>query len=78
MSSFGNLALQYPPTLPGSLNSDDNDDEMFTPILGKPSQHVPYTPNRRPRPLHLCQQLTPISDTPESPTSENRGQPDLF
>ena len=28
--------------------------------------------------MQLCQQITPIPGTPESPTPENRGQSDLF
>ena len=78
MSLSGTSALQYPRTPPTSLISDDDNDEVFTPIMGNPAQHVPYTPNRRPHPLQLCQQITPIPDTPESPTPENRGQSDIF
>ena len=78
MSSSGTSALQYPTTQPTSLISDDDNDEVFTPIMGNPAQLVPYTPNRRPHPLQLCQQITPIPDTPESPTAENRGQSDIF
>ena len=80
MSYSGKLALKYPPTPPTSLISDENDDEVFTPPIGNPTQNVPYIPKRRPRPhpLQLCQEPTPIPDTPESPTPENRGQPDLF
>ena len=51
---------------------------MLTPITGNPAQFLPYTPNRHPIPFQLCQQITPIPDTPESPTPENRGQPDIF
>ena len=64
--------------LPHSLTSDDDKDEVFTPIIGNPAQLVPYTPNRRPHPLQLSQQMTPIADTPESPTPKNRGQCDIF
>ena len=39
---------------------------------------MPYTPKRHPIPIQLYQQITPIPDTPESPTPENRGQPDIF
>ena len=63
---------------PTSLISDDEDDDMLTPITGNPAQFLPYTPNRHPFPIQLCQQITPIPDTPESPTPENRGQPDIF
>ena len=52
LSSSGNFALQYPLTPPTSLISDDDNDEVFTPIMGNPAQLVPYTPNRR---LHLLQ-----------------------
>ena len=58
--------------------SDDEDDDMLTPITGNPAQFLPYTPNRHPIPIQLCQQITPIPDTPESPTPENREQSDLF
>ena len=80
MSSSRNFALQYPLNPPSSLISDDDDDDddVFNPIFGNPTQHVPYTPNRRSHPLQLCQQLTPIPYAPESPTPGNRGQPDLF
>ena len=78
MSSSGNFALQYPPTQPTSIISDEDNDEMFTPIIGNLAQPVPYTPNRRPHPIQLSQQMRPIPDTPESPTPENRGQPDIF
>ena len=77
MSSSGNFALQSPPTPPTSLISDD-DNEEFTPIIGNPDQHVPYILNQRLHPLQLCQQLTPIPDTPESPTPKNFGQSDIF
>ena len=78
MSSSSNIALQYPLTPPTSLISDNDNDEVFTPLIGTPAQLVPYTPNRRPNPLHLCQQLTPIPYTPESPTPKNHGQTDIF
>ena len=61
----GTSALQYSTTPPTSLISDDNMDEMFTPISGNPAQLVPYTPNRRLYPPQLSQQITPIPDTPE-------------
>ena len=51
---------------------------MFTPITGNPAQFLPYTPNHHPIPYQLCQQITPIPDTPQSPTPENCGQPDIF
>ena len=51
MSSSGNFALQYPTTLPTSLISDDDKDEVLTPINGHPAEFSPYTPNRRPNPL---------------------------
>ena len=47
-----------------------------TPITGTLAQFLPYTPNRHPIPIPLCQQITPIPDTPESPTPENRGRSD--
>ena len=78
MSQPKHFALQYPPTPPTSLLSDVDNDEVFTPISGNPAQIVPYTPIRRPQPLQLCQQMTPIPDTPESPTPENRRQSDIF
>ena len=78
MSSSGNFALQYPPTPPSSLISSDDNDEVFTPIIGNPDQLVPYSPNRRPNPLQLCQQLISDPDTPESPIPENREKSDIF
>ena len=44
--------------------------------MGNPAQFLPYTPTRQPIPVQLCQQTTPIPDTPESPTPENRGHSD--
>ena len=78
MAQPRNFALQYPPTPPASFISDDDNDEASTPIIGNPAQLLPYTQNRRPHALQLCQQITPIKDTPESPTPENRGQSDIF
>ena len=78
MSLSGTSALHYPITPPTSLISDDENDELLIPIIGNPAQFLPYTPNRHPIPLQLCQQTTPIPDTPESPTPENRGQSDIF
>ena len=78
MSLPGTSALQYPTTPPTSLISDDENDEMLTPISGNPAQFTPYTPNRHPVPPQLCQQVTPIPDTPEWPTPENRRQLDIF
>ena len=78
MSVSGTSAPQYPITTPTSWISDDEDDDMLTPITGNSAQFLPYTPHRHPIPIQLCQQITPIPDTPESPTPENRGQPDIF
>ena len=78
MSLSGISALQCPTTPPTSLISDDDNDEAFTPIIGNPAQILPYTPNRQPIPVQLCQQTTPIPDTPEYPTPENRGHSDHF
>ena len=78
MSSSDSFAPQYPPTLPTSLISDDDNDEVFIPIIGNPAQLVPYTLKRRPHPLHLTQQMTPITDTPECPTPEKIEQSDIF
>ena len=78
MSLPGSSAPQYPITPPTSLISDDEDDDMLTPITGNPAQFLPYIPNRHPIPIQLCQQITPIPDTPESPTPENRGQSNTF
>ena len=78
MSSSGNSALQYPTAPPTSLLSDDDNEEVLTPIIGNHAQFLPYTPNRHPIPLQLRQQITPIPDTPESPTPENRGQSNNF
>ena len=78
MSLSRTSAPHYPTTPSTSLISDDENDEMLTPIIGNPAQFSPYTPNRHPIPLQLCQQITPIPDTPESPTPENREQPDII
>ena len=78
MSFSGTSALQCPTTPPTSLISDDENDDLLTPITGNPAQFLPYKPNRHPIPIQLCQQITPIPDTPESPTPENRGQSDNF
>ena len=78
MSLSGTSAPQYPITPPTSLISDDEDDDMLIPKTGNPAQFLPYTPSRHPIPIQLCQQKTPIPDTPESPTPENRGQSDKF
>ena len=78
MSLSGTSALQYPTTPPTSLISDDENDELLTPIIGNPAHFLPYTANRHTIPLQLCQQIRPIPDTPESPTPENRGQSDIF
>ena len=78
MSLSGTSAPQYPITPPTSLISYDEDDDMLTPITGNPAQFLPFTPNHHPIIIQLCQQITPIPDTPESPTPENRGQPDIF
>ena len=78
MSLPGTSAPPYPITPPTSLISDEENDEMLTPTTGNPAQFSPYTPNRQPIPLQLCQQITPIPDTPESPTPENSEQPDNF
>ena len=77
MSLADTSALQYPMTPPNSMISDGENDDMPTPIIGNPAQFLPYTPNRHPIPLQICQQMTTIPDTPESPTTENRGQPDI-
>ena len=73
MSLSGTSALQYPTTSPTSLISDDENDDVLNPIIGNPAQFLPYTPNRYPIPLQLCQQITPIPDTPKSPAPKNCG-----
>ena len=70
--------LQYPPSPPTSFISDDNEDEVFTSIVGNPSQIVPYVPEHLPHPVQLCQQLTHNPDTQQFPTPKNCGQPDFF
>ena len=67
MSLSGTSALQCPTTPPTSLISDDENDDMLTPITRNLAQFLPYTPNHHPIPIQLCQQITPIPDTPESP-----------
>ena len=51
MSLSGTSTLQYPTTPPTLLISDDENDEVLTPIIGNPAQFLPYTPNRQPIPL---------------------------
>ena len=64
------------------LNSQftiDEDQEMET-------QHIQPSSDESeidslcssPIPLHLCQQITPIPDSPGTPTPKNRGQPNTF
>ena len=48
MSLSGTSAPHYPTIPPTSLISDDDNDEMFIPIIDNPSQFLPYTPNRHP------------------------------
>ena len=78
MSLSCTSAPQYTITPPTSLISDDEDVDMLTPITGNAAQFLPYTLNRHPIPIQLCQQITPIPDTTETPTPKNRGQSDLF
>ena len=54
ISLSGTSALQCPNTPPTSLISDDENDDMLTPITGNPAQFLPYTPNRHPIPIQLC------------------------
>ena len=78
MSLSGTLPHSTQPLRQTSLISDDKNEEVITPIIGNPAQFLPYTPKRHPIPLQLCQQTTPIPDTPKSPTPGNRGQSDIF
>ena len=78
MPLSGTSAPQYPSIPPTLLISENDNDEVLTPIFCNFAQFLPYTPNRHPILLQLCQQKTPIPDTPESPTPENRGQSDNF
>ena len=78
ISFSGTSAPQFPITPPTSLISEDENDEVLTPKNGNTAQLLPYTPNRLPIPIQLCQQTTPTPDTLESPTPENRGQSDSF
>ena len=41
MSLAGTSALQYPTTPPTSLISDDDNDEVLTPIFGNSTQFLP-------------------------------------
>ena len=78
MSLSGTLPHSTQPLRQTSLISDDENEEVITPIFGNPAQFLPYTPKRHPIPLQLCQQTTPIPDTPESPTPEHRGNQASF
>ena len=75
-SLSGTSTPQYPITPPTSLISDDDNDDMTTPIVGNPAQFLPYTPNGHPISRQLCQHMQPIPDTPESLTPENCGHTD--
>ena len=74
MSLSGTSAPQFPITPPTSVISEDENDEVLTPIIGNTLQSLPYTPNCHPISCQLRQQVTTIPETPESPTPENRGQ----
>ena len=76
MSLSGTSALQCPITPPTSLISDDANDDMLIPIKDNLAQFLPHTPNPHTIPIQLCQQITTIPDTPETPTPENCGQSD--
>ena len=78
MSLSGTSSPQYPITPPTSLISNDDNDDMTIPIVGNPTQSLPYIPNRHPISRQLRQQMITIPDTPESPTPENCGQSDIF
>ena len=78
MSLSGTSALQCPFTPPTSLISDDENDDLLTPITGNPAQFLPYTPNHHPSSIQLCQQISTIPDKPDASTPENRGQSDNF
>ena len=78
MSLSGTSAPQYPTTTPTSVISDDENDDMLTPKIGNPAQFLPYTPNRNPIPLQIRHKTTPIPDTPEPLTPDNRGHSDIF
>ena len=67
MSLSGTSAPQCPITPPTSLISDDEDNEMLTPIGGNRAQFLIYTLDHR-----------YIPDTPQSPTPENREQSSDF
>ena len=77
MSASGNVNLQSPPTPLTSFTTDDGEDELFALNIGNPTQIAPGVPGRCPQPMHI-QQLTPIPETPESPTPGNFGQCDTF
>ena len=78
MSASGNVNLQKPITPPTSLISEHEEKELFAPIVSNPTQNARHVPARRYHPIQMCQQLTPISETPELPTPENRVQRDIF
>ena len=46
MSFSGTSAPQFPITPPTSLISEDENDEVLTPIIGNTVQLLPYKPNR--------------------------------
>ena len=75
-SNMGAGAIVYPPTPNTSIISDDEDPMNPTPIIGNPEKYTPQIPPRRNHPMQLCQHVQPITDTPQSPTRENRGQSD--
>ena len=66
-SIIGIASVPCLPTPNASKASDDDGQHKFTPIIGNLAQNTSHIPQRRHHPLQLCQQLQPISDTPESP-----------
>ena len=77
MSLSGTSGLHYPTTPPTSLISDEENEEVLTPIIGNPP--VPTLNTESPTySSPIMPTKTPIPDTPESPTAENRGQSDIF
>ena len=74
---IGTATVPCPPTPSASITSDDDEQHNNTPVVGEPAQYTSHIPQRRHNPIQLCEQLQPISDTPES-LAEDQGQKDIF
>ena len=77
-SNMGTNTVFYLPTPNTSMTSNDEEQSNLTPIIRNPEQHKSQIPQQRNHPKQLCQFLQTVTDTPESPPPEDRGQKDIF